>query len=696
MHGRGRVELQWWGSDIGQFAASELADYVKSMTGTRIHTSRVPAPSDKPGTAHSGIFLARGHVDRTKRARWISTANEKLDSKPDDTYIIQSAAGHVVLTGAGERGTLNAVYSLLEQLGVHFFAPEFAFYQGNSERVPRKSRCVVRAQSTLVEPKWPIRRKDVEEGFSLSKGHIVALVDWMAKHKLNYLVFPYDYYAIGVTRYDDFREVLAPELAKRGIKMEVGGHGYDSFLPPEKYPQFYTSDASVFDVQNQDAVDTYVSNVVDYLADRPEIATFDCWPPDGGTWPKAALSKYGTATNAETVVVNALVAALKKAGISTRVERIAYAAALEPPTGSYEFDPDVLIDFAAIGRTYTVPFGDPSNETNAKFAKLLKKWIFLHQGDVAIYDYSRRYRWRGLGNPIDVIAADAAYYHKVGAQGTESYAEAGNWLQFEAEHLFTAQSAWNPTLSADEFRSDYLPARFGRGAHDVARYLGHTSADPDQLGADGGGTKFRRQYRAALSDIVAAQHAVGRNRSAQNILGLLKSGVHLSLADIDITYEADNPKRLERAQRRYRVLTEKYRFSGIQLECTYQTKRYGFTLGREETAQRYRSPAWGYLREWSLTCRAGESTPLVVVAQPVDFDRHRIRWELDLPDAITSSRASGRLDIIGSRAEHAPCRITVGPNVPAGTYTIGVTFYEVGDRNGGTKLGTDEATLTVV
>src|SRR5699024_4231563 len=129
MHGRGHVELHWWGSDIGEFAGSELADYVESMTRTTIQPSRIPAPSGKAGTAPSGIVLTRGHVDRAKRARWLAAANDKLESTPDDTYLIQCAADHVVLTGAGARGTLNAVYSLLEQLGVHFFAPEFAYYQ---------------------------------------------------------------------------------------------------------------------------------------------------------------------------------------------------------------------------------------------------------------------------------------------------------------------------------------------------------------------------------------------------------------------------------------------------------------------------------------------------------------------------------------------------------------------------------------
>ena len=61
------------------------------------------------------------------------------------------------------------------------------------------------------------------------------MVNWMAKVRMNVLDCPIDYQHLHRTEWDNFREALIPELRKRGILIEVGGHGYPNFLPQEKY-----------------------------------------------------------------------------------------------------------------------------------------------------------------------------------------------------------------------------------------------------------------------------------------------------------------------------------------------------------------------------------------------------------------------------------------------------------------------------
>ncbi|MER6102663.1 DUF4838 domain-containing protein [Streptomyces sp. NPDC001832] len=675
-NGRGKATVLWWGGTTAQFAASELADYVQRMSGARLRILR--AQPEQPQTATSGVLVLPGSQRQSTAVPplWLAQADRQLRDQVTDSYLVSATADGVLLSGVGDRGVGYATYALLEQFGVGFFAPQFSYYQGAAETVPQTGDITVRSQTSLVAPSWPVRRKAIEEGWSINQAGLIALIDWMGKQRLNILVFPYDYVGAGVSRYEDFAAGMAPELAKRGIIVEVGGHGYDAFLRRADYAQYYTPGANVFNVHDEAAVSQYVANVVAYLRARPEIAIFDCWPPDGATWPKAALARFGTATNAEVHVVNKLVAALADAGLHVQVERIAYGAGLDTPTVGNTFDPSVLIDFAAYGRTYSVPFGDPSSSVNANYLDVLRRWRAAHPGTLAIYDYSRRYRWRELGNPIGVLVQDTEAYRSVGVNGIGMYSEPASWLQFEAIHLFGARSAWNPTTTYDDFTSGYLPARFGPAAQEMADYLLCTADDPDVLDKPGQGVALRTKYQAAAADIAAARAKTAGAGAAAIVLGRLAWGCELALADIDISRytQANDQAGKQQAMARYRELTQRHRFNGIQLESAFTTTRYGEQVTRAQIAKQYRSPAWGYLPQIQFTVRQGDSVDVTITAQDVDFQGHDVDWTLSTPQGLTAERTQGRLRALGPLEASEAVRLSAGPAATPGKYAVTVAF----------------------
>ncbi|MFH8473967.1 DUF4838 domain-containing protein [Streptomyces sp. NPDC018000] len=691
-NGHGKATVLWWGGATAQFAASELADYVQRMSGARLQILRA-----RPGqsqTATSGVLVLPGNRRQATGVPpvWPAKADAQLRDRVTDSYLVSATPHGVLLTGVGDRGVVYATYALLEQLGVGFFAPQFSYYQGAAETVPQSGDITVRSQTSLVTPSWPVRRKAIEEGWSISQAGLTALIDWMGKQRLNILVFPYDYYGARVTRYEDFAAGMAPELAKRGIVVEVGGHGYDAFLRRADHPQYYTPGANVFNVHDEAAVSQYVAEVVTYLRARPEIAIFDCWPPDGATWPRATLAEFGTVTNAEVHVVNSLVAALADAGLDVPVEHIAYIPALDPPTAGYAFDPDVIIDFAAILRTYTVSIGDPSSSVNAYHLDVLRRWRATHPGTLAIYDYSRRYRWRELGNPIGVLAQDAEMYRGVGVNGIGMYAEPANWLQFEAVHLFGARSAWDPALTYDDFTSSYLPARFGPAAQEMADYLLRTSDDPTVLDTPGQGVALRTKYRAAAADVAAARAKTAGTSAAALVLDRLAWGCELALADIDISRctQANDQVGKQQAMALYRRLTQRHRFNGIQLESSYTTPRYGEQVTRAQIAKEYRSPAWGYLPQIRFTVRQGGSADVTITAQDVDFQGHDVAWTLITPQGLTAERTQGRLRASGPLEASETVRLSAGSAVAPGNYAVTVTFAVDGEN-----LTSARCTMTV-
>ncbi len=75
--------------------------------------------------------------------------------------------GSLLLIGADDRGTLYAVYDLLERLGCRWLAPALAFYQGAHEYVPKcETLSLSLSEDVLQRPALKYRKLYVEEGHS--------------------------------------------------------------------------------------------------------------------------------------------------------------------------------------------------------------------------------------------------------------------------------------------------------------------------------------------------------------------------------------------------------------------------------------------------------------------------------------------------------------------------------------------------
>lgn len=203
-------------SPVAEFAAAELARYVQAMTGMSPSLEVAGSPSTFPTLA---LLADRGLVP----AAMLQRLARDLIGQPPDAYAIHAERETIALAGTTPRATLYGVYDLLRRFGVRFFAPAFPFYAGQHEFVPLLAAVQLAPCHVVERPAFAIRRKYVEEGWSHTPSTLVALIDWMAKNRLNVLVYPYDYQRWGLVRWDLWREQLLPELEKRGLLLEVGG-----------------------------------------------------------------------------------------------------------------------------------------------------------------------------------------------------------------------------------------------------------------------------------------------------------------------------------------------------------------------------------------------------------------------------------------------------------------------------------------
>ena len=507
-------------------AASEIASYVEAMSGAKLEI----VETDKPPAG--SIVLSR-----------------KPDGLGEEGYSISIADGRLYVTGARDRSVLYAAYDLLGRLGCRWLAPKYEFYGDQAEIVPKKDRLVIELDGPIVEqPKLKFRKLYVEEGHSQTAENLLQMIEWMSKSRENTLVTPTDYQGQGRVRWDNFRKALTPELRKRDIGIEVGGHGYQNFINAEMpevkaHPEWLGLDATgtrseahgrVFCSSNPDAVSYLTGNVVAYLKSHPEIDIFDFWPPDGSKWCECeACAKLGTPADRQSRLVAQVITEARKQGIKARFECIAYAVYTQPPVNP-PMDKSVLIDFCPIGQCFEVQIYDPSSEKNATYADAIRAWKKSFTGDLSIYSYYRKYAWES--RPIIIphyMQADIKWYAGIGAAGISSYSEPGDWLTYELNHYTMARLAWNPDADVDAIISEFCVSRFGKLASSVGK-LYTALEDTTRHGCLIPGTSLKKpaELEGYIKRLSAAKDALASEAAGDASVAALLDSTDYALKDL--------------------------------------------------------------------------------------------------------------------------------------------------------------------
>lgn len=589
----GSMTVAWHAPDGAQppaFAARELCAYVRRMTGTAPAVVEAPAV-EFPDAVASGIVLS-GPADGESSSDALRAAARALpDDPPRDAFSIRVTAGDEIgLAGATHRATLYAAYALLETLGVRFFAPAYPFYEGAAERVPDRDVLRFHGVETVESPSFAVRRKYVEEGWSHTPLTLAALVDWMAKTRHNVLVCPTDYRGFGVTEWDAFRDELVPELEKRGLLLETGGHGFDSFVDPEATngdnPEWFVGDANVFDLTDERAVRAYLERVCEYLRERPEIDIFDAWPPDDPVWPPRVIEEFGSISNAYAYLVNRLDERIRTEfpDREIRLEAIAYLNHVEPPDDRYMFGESVIVDFAPVDRSYEAPLFDEGIRANDRYGALLERWTDRFDGDIGIYEYYRKYSWHSLPVVLrELVGREIPQYRTAGAAGFGTYSEPADWLPYEFTHLVVAAMTWNADLDAESYFEQYLAARYGEGADAIGTYFERIeSAGRTLFTRFGGSYADVGAVGGALRDYERARDALDRaipecddGTNAEVVLPKLLQNVQFAVSDTRAAYYGLTGREADRkvATQECLELIEAGRFNGTVLQSYWTLDR---------------------------------------------------------------------------------------------------------------------------
>jgi hypothetical protein len=390
-----------------RFAAAELCRYLATMSGV-----------DLAVRSHAGLG---GAILRLGEAPEVETP-----PAPDGFRIAAGERG-VAFAGAGERAVLYAVYRFLEDLGC-----VWSLHGEAHESVPPLPADGMRVADVSQAPAYEVRAYATDiHTFHYREPEVLAerlpadaaFVDWMGKSGANAFLFIRHPYDTQLTIPE-----LLPELGKRGITPEYGGHVLPLLLPRERYaehPEWFPlnrhgqrSDLGNLCSSSSEALAVASAAAVEYAKRHPEMGVLHVWGADlwDGGWCHCAACAAVSVQDQSLRVCNAVAAALETARLPLAVCYLAYHDTIEANLRLAPH-PNVWVEFAPRERCYGHAIDDAACAVNPRYREAFERYAEIFAGRMRVFEYyGDAILFCGVAVPLTaVIEADLAYYRRAGA-----------------------------------------------------------------------------------------------------------------------------------------------------------------------------------------------------------------------------------------------------------------------------------------
>jgi hypothetical protein len=461
-----RIETPEDASPAELFAAEELSRYLGRML--RVKTVTGPDTS-------ADLTISLG-TSREGDAWW-SRFPRHLDGPGADSFIITAEPGRLVLRGGGDRGTLYAVYEVLEAAGCRWLVPGPL-----GEVVPEIEEFTLPGGETTHEPAFFHREISSPGAPGMTKAEIV---DWEVKNRLN----------------RDFNLRNEPEWSQRGggVLWHWIAHNYNFMLPPEEYfeknPDWFAlyknrrvvlgKESGNVCTTNPGLIDYFSDFIVKWFDENPEGSIFPLSPPDGMIrWCECpdclALGgrnftpgPEGSMSRRQVTFVNEVARRVGKKHPDRKILLLAYQNFVDP-VEDLTMEPNVIVqpvNYGAFGK----PMTHPANQRQRERFEGWSKVSAPGSGTPGIWDYILL-QADGLSGPRQaplplsrVMAENLRFLHGLG--GRLYFTQAGpssdsNPFVFYA----TAKLLWNPGLDVKELLADFCRDFYGPAAGTMEQY----------------------------------------------------------------------------------------------------------------------------------------------------------------------------------------------------------------------------------
>jgi hypothetical protein len=416
-------------------AADELALYVEKMSGAVLPVEQEPPPGVKT--------VVLGAPDEA----WAGAA--ELSSLTFDGFVVECEGDRLVLAGNVPEGTLNAVYWLLEELGVRWFIPTEL-----GENVPELATVTVPAMNTRVEPTFLCRKNHGIERSIRGHGNV-----WQRR--------------IRITDMDS------------NVPFNRYSHNLASILPVSKYgethPEYYpliNGERRIPTLthgwqpctSNPEVVQLAIEAADEWWEKHPEANYFSVGMNDGRGWCECdactALDIPGYRFRGREVkseryftFVKQVAEAVQETHPDKWITCIAYSS-VEPVPRGVELPDNVMVVITQdVGAWH-----DP--EYRAEDEALARAWTEA-AGAFGVYNYTSQ-MWLLPRSFPHLMAEALRFYDDIGAVAmtNESWP---TWWYAGPMMYARAKLMWDPQQDVDAILDDYYAGFFGPARAPMAR-----------------------------------------------------------------------------------------------------------------------------------------------------------------------------------------------------------------------------------
>lgn len=437
-----------------QYAADELAHYLRLMTGAHIVCDAEPAAEDTR-TGSPGPVIALGAAASRIGVR----ADDGLG---EDGFIVRSGAGGIGIVG-GRRGIIYGVYELLEQTGCRFFTPR-------CERVP----CV----TNLSIPALDLRQVPVLEYRYHNYTDFVRNPRFAVKNRINGPV---------------------PIKDRFGGRMDYHWfvHTFEHILDPaewfDSHPEYFSmvdgrrvSERTQLCLSNPDVLRITIDKVLAALESDPgkrliSVSQNDwynyCTCPDCARIDKAEGSYAGSLIR----FVNQVAEAVEPRFPDAIIDTLAYQYSRPAPRTRPRHN--VCVRLCSIESCFAHPLDacdDPSRRvvrpdgSRSSFIRDLEDWAKVCDR-LYIWDYTTCFahypapfpNWRVLQPNMQAFVRNnvrGVFEQACGAVG-------GSTDLNELRAYLIAKLLWDPDCDVDRHREEFVQTYYGEAAPMVQQYL---------------------------------------------------------------------------------------------------------------------------------------------------------------------------------------------------------------------------------
>ena len=506
-----------------EYAARDLARYVRWLTGSQWDMLAVRGTSDKANTVWIGI------CDQML----LPTGCALTPAPWDDGFAIWADAHGLSIAGRNARSVLFGVYAFLEYQGVRFVRPGY-----DGEVVPTADALVLPEAPIVEQARYRHRGVCIEGAPSIA--HALEMVDWCAKKRMNtvFLQFlssryfynlwyerPYNPqfadHAVSEAEALAFDDQVIASMKKRGLVLHRVGHGWTSAAVGLPRSGWVTADEPVqpeyvrwlAEVDGQrglfqgipintelcyshkPAFDAFVETIVRYCAAHPELDVVHVWLSDAtNNKCECAGCRALSISDWYAKAINALSEALYRRVPDTRFVFLCYIELLWPPEQIQIDEPsggNIIMMYAPIARCYGHGLADPvcddgqpwprpalnqfvASRHNAFYVQSLHDWRQAFRGDSFDFDY--HLMWANWLQLTDTFLArlfheDLQDLKRLGLDGIVSCQSFRVFYPSGLAMTALADALWNPDVPWADVSRSYLQAAFGEHAGFAGQYL---------------------------------------------------------------------------------------------------------------------------------------------------------------------------------------------------------------------------------